>query len=298
MQGSRRTATAFAIGSILLWCWSGVCFASGSRLIGPAAYLSFMTATGAVTIVVLQVFRRRPLSGLVRLPLKVIVSGFFGVALYTVMLAMAFGMAAESDLGQINLLNYLWPIWIVLLSILLLEDHPGGPTVIGGALMGFTGVALSKGIEGLLRPPVDWRPHLMALIGGFLWASYCVLLRRWRIPEEKGGTAFHFALCAILAALMASWRGEWQGLTGWSPEAVLWVIFGGVGPVGLAYHWWEIGMKRGNLNLLVPLAYFIPVGSSLLIALIFEESMNRGLIPGALLITAGAWLAGRGKPDS
>jgi drug/metabolite transporter (DMT)-like permease len=295
MQGSRRSATAFAIGSILLWSWSGVCFASGSRLIGPAVYLSFMTATGAGTIIVLQIFRRRPLLGLVRLPLKVIVSGFFGVALYTVMLAMAFGMAAESDLGQVNLLNYLWPIWIVLLSILLLEEHPGGLTVIGGALMGFTGVVLSKGIEGLLRPPVDWRPHLMALTGGFLWALYCVLLRRWRIPEEKGGTAFHFSVCALLAAVLAGWRGEWQVFPGLDPKAVIWILFGGIGPVGLAYHWWEIAIKRGSVRLIVLLAYFIPVGSSLLIGLFFKESLNPGLLPGAFLIAVGAWLSGRGS---
>ena len=82
------------------------------------------------------------------------------------------------------------------------------------------------------------------------------------------------------------------------PEAGFWILFGGIGPVGLAYHWWEIGVKRGNVHLLSLLAYFIPVGSSILIGLFFRESLGRGLLPGALLITAGAWLAGRSGGSS
>lgn len=294
---SRRSATLFAVGSILLWCWSGVCFARGGRLLGPGVYLTFMTAVGAATIVTLQFLRRRPLADLVLLPLPVVISGFFGVAVYTLMLALAFGIADQADLGQVNLLNYLWPIWIVILSLFLLGEKRGRGATAGGVVLGFAGVAAARGLEELGRFPLDWRPHILALLGGFLWALYCVLLRRWRVPEEKGGTAFHFTLCAIMAAVVATWRGEWQGLTGLSFESVLWIVFGGVGPVGLAYHWWEIGMKRGNTNVLIPLAYFIPVGSSLLIGLLYKESMNAGLIPGSLLITAGAWLASRGGSD-
>ena len=298
MPVSSRSATLLAVGSILLWCWSGVCFSRGGRLLGPAVYLTFMTATGSITVLLLQVLRRRPLADLFLLPARVVVAGFFGVALYTVMLALAFGIAAESDLGQVNLLNYLWPVWIVLLSLALLDDRRRAADVIPGAFLGFLGVAVARGMEGLTGPPADWRPHLMSLSGGFLWAFYCVLLRRWRVPEEKGGTAFHFGVCALLAAILAAWRGEWQSISAMGPEAGFWILFGGIGPVGLAYHWWEIGVKRGNVHLLSLLAYFIPVGSSILIGLFFRESLGRGLLPGALLITAGAWLAGRSGGSS
>lgn len=44
--------------------------------------------------------------------------------------------------------------------------------------------------------------------------------------------------------------------------------------MGLAYHWWEIGVKRGNVPLISTLAYFIPVGSTLLIGLLFREAMG------------------------
>jgi drug/metabolite transporter (DMT)-like permease len=126
-----------------------------------------------------------------------------------------------------------------------------------------------------------------------LWALYCVLLRRWRVPEEQGGTALHFSVCALLAALLASWRGEWGRVADAGPESLFWVLFGGVGPVGLGYHWWEIAMKRGNARLLGLLAYFIPVGSSLVLGALYAAALGPGLLPGALLIGLGAWVAGR-----
>jgi drug/metabolite transporter (DMT)-like permease len=282
-----------AVGSILLWCASGVCFASGARLLGPMVYLTLMTATGVATVVLVQVWRRRPVGDLFQLPLKVIVAGFWGVAFYTVILALAFGIAPESAIGQVNLLNYLWPVWIVLLSTLLIREKSRPLLAAAGALLGFAGIVVARGLSALMQPPEHPLPLALALLGGFLWACYSVLLRRWRIPEEQGGTAFHFTVCAVMSALAAAFRGEWNTLPAATPEALFWVIFGGIGPVGLAYHWWEIGVKRGNMPLISTLAYLIPIGSTLLIGLLFRSAMGPGLVPGAVLITAGAWLAGR-----
>lgn len=283
-------ATLGAVGSILLWCWSGICFRKGSEAMGAMVYLTFMTGGGALTAGLLQYLQRRQFSDIFRLPGKVMTAGFFGVALYTVMLAAAFGMAAPSDIGLINLLNYLWPIWMVVLGIVLLRDRPRPFLFIAAVLLGFLGVVVSRGVHLFEQPPSSLLPHFLALGGGFLWAMYCVLLRRWQIPEEKGGTVFHFLICSGLAAAIAAFKGEWQLLPPWTATGLFWVLFGAVGPVGLAYYWWEIGVKRGSLNLIATLAYFIPVGSSILISLIFKESMSAGLLPGAMMITAGAWM--------
>lgn len=292
-RNEKKRATLAAVGSILLWCASGVCFARGARLLGPMAYLTLMTATGVITVVLLQRFRGQPFADLVRLPLRVMVAGFWGVAFYTVILALAFGIAPERTIGQVNLLNYLWPVWIVLLSAVLIREKRRLLPTAAGVILGFAGIVVARGPAELLRAPENPLPLFLALLGGFLWACYSVLLRRWRIPAEQGGTAFHFTLCALMAAAVAAIRGEWQILPPIGAEALFWILFGGIGPVGLAYHWWEIGVKRGNVPLISTLAYFIPIGSTLLIGLLFREAMGPGLLFGAVLIAAGAWLAGR-----
>ncbi|MCL5270984.1 MAG: EamA family transporter [bacterium] len=293
---SRNLATAAAVGSILLWFWSGVCFVQGARRVGTLAYLTLITGGGALTVLALQALRRRPLRDLLRLPPRVAVAGFWGVAFYTIILALAFGLAEERDIGQVNLLNYLWPIWIVVLGIFLLDERPRVGLTMAGALLGFAGVGLARGLETFTRIPSSLLPQGLALLGGFLWALYCVLLRRWRIPAERGGTAFHFTVCAILSAALAGWRGEWRAWPGLTAPALFWILFGAIGPVGLAYHWWEIGVKRGNIHVISLLAYFIPIGSSILIALFFKGAMSPGLIPGAIMIAAGAWLVSRAAP--
>ena len=289
---SKRAATIGGIGSILFWCWSGVCFTQGGRLLGAMPYLALMTATGTLTVAVLHVCGHRRLSELIALPPRVVIAGFWGVAVYTVCLAWAFSAAEPHEIGQINLLNYLWPIWIVLLGSAMLKGHRCSPSTFLGALLGFGGVIISRGVEDLFHIPNRPLPHIVALVGSFLWALYCILLQRWRIREEDGGTALNFAMCSIMAAGLATWRGEWTSVV-MTPKAVFWILFGGIGPVGLGYHWWETGMKRGAVRFLGLLAYFIPVGSSILIGLFFRKSMNLGLIPGAMMIAIGAWFAGR-----
>ena len=296
---SNNRSILLGVIAILLWCWSGVCFRKGSDLMGSSmVYLTWMTGCGSLTAVVLQVLRGQPVSDMVRLPFKVMLAGFFGVALYTVMLAEAFGMAAPADIGQINLLNYLWPVWMVVLGILLLGRRPNVPLAISGILLGLSGVVISRGFDQLTHVPTDLTPHGLALCGGFLWALYVVLLRKWRIPEEKGGTAFHFALCAAMAGVMALFSGAWHNVPPWSGAMAFWILFGGVGPVGIAYSLYEISVKNGPVILIASLAYFIPIGSSLLIGLLFKEAMHAGLILGAVLIAAGAWMVRRACSDT
>ena len=80
-------------------------------------YLTCMSATGVATLVVLRLAQRRNPLSLFRLPWRVALAGFIGVAVYTVLLATAFGMARDQDLGQVSLLNYLWPTFTLIFSI-------------------------------------------------------------------------------------------------------------------------------------------------------------------------------------
>jgi len=286
-------AVLAASGAVLLWCWSGVCFREGAELMGAMVYLTFITGGGAITALLIQMFSGRPLASIYRLPRRMMVAGFFGVALYTVMLATAFGIAPNSDLGQINLLNYIWPVWVVVFGMILLKDRPNPYLAVLGIVLGLLGVMISRGLTQIFQLPDNLLAPFLALAGGIMWACYSVLLRRWKIPEDQGGTAFNFAVCAVVAGLIALYLDQWQNMPAWTMKMAFWVLFGSIGPVGLAYSWWEIGAKKGPVFLIASLAYFIPIGSSLIIGLIYEESMNSGLIFGAVLIAMGAWVINR-----
>ncbi len=254
----------------------------------PMLYLACITGGGAAFALLIQAMGKRRIMDSFRIPLKVAIAGTFGVALYTVMLAFAFSMAPAKDIGTVNLINYLWPVWMVLLQCLLLASPRRWSLLLAGMAVGFTGLLWTRGFDLRVPGPESLFPFLLALGGGFLWALYSVLLKKWAIPEAQGGTTVHFTTCALIAGLLYWMQRTDSSEILWSPELILWIVFGAVGPVGTAYFFWEIAIKRGNPGLLAALSWLIPVGSSLVLGLLFREALTPGLIPGALLITAGA----------
>jgi len=288
MRSNHSKANILAAGSILLWCFSGICFRKGSEIIQPMTYLSLITAIGVLTAIIIQKLQKKRISRLFKMPLKVIIAGFLGITVYTLFLATAFDLAKPEEIGLINLLNYLWPVWMVTLEILLIKSRVNKKIFIIGMILGFSGLLLTTRISTPLELD-NFLPHLLALSGGVFWAFYSVLIKKWKIPEEQSGTAFHFSICALLALVIALFKGEFQLISTVTPEAAFWIIFGGIGPVGIAYYLWELGIKKGSVSFIASLSYFIPIGSSVLIGLVFTESMTPGLIPGSILIAAGAY---------
>jgi len=111
----------------------------------------------------------------------------------SILLVEALGRAEPADLGHILLLNYLWPIWIVLLGLAMLGTGARRRWRSGraGRIRG-----LVVGAGHRLRRTGDKLAAARAGAGGrILWALYSVLLRRWHIPAERAARV-HFAVCA------------------------------------------------------------------------------------------------------
>lgn len=286
-----KVVTACAAVAIFLWAWTGPCFAAGSHAIGSMPYLTFACAVGIITGLVLHTFKGHNAGELFRLPAKVFVSGFFGIAVYTVMLVLAVGMAEEADLGQVVLINYLWPIWMVLFSIILLDEKVRIWPAAVGAAAGFLGVVMVRGMDTFSRSPASLLPHAMALVGGMMWSLYSVLLKKWHVPEENNGSTLQFIFCGMLAAIVGIFNGQWKMMGPVTGTTILWILFLGIGPIGIAYYCWEIGVRRGSTHLIAVLAYFIPIMSAILIGVLFKRAFSWGLLPGAAMITAGALLS-------
>jgi len=81
------------------------------------------------------------------------------------------------------------------------------------------------------------------------------------------------------------WAAPW---TAW-----LGVLALGLGPVGIAFFTWDIGMKQGNLPLLGVLSYAAPLISTLLLLLTGLAAPSWSLLLSCLAIIGGAALAAR-----
>src|SRR3982075_1823264 len=174
-----RTATLIGLTAILMWSLLAVLTVATGKI--PAFQLAAMTfAIGAIVGFLTWIGRPEAMRALRQRPIAwtVGVGGLFGYhALY--FLALRFAPPAEA-----GLLNYLWPLLIVLFSSLL----PGErlmPHHIVGAVLGLAGtVLLFAGNTGSFTP--GQIPGLIAaFVAAFVWSTYSVLSRRLKsVPTD------------------------------------------------------------------------------------------------------------------
>jgi drug/metabolite transporter (DMT)-like permease len=96
---------------------------------------------------------------------------------------------------------------------------------------------------------------------------------------------------ALLSALVHPLVEEtvWpQDMLGWLAVLAL-----GIGPVGAAFFTWDIGMKKGDIQLLGVASYAAPLLSTLALIVAGIATASWTILAAAVLITAGAALAAR-----
>src|SRR6478752_7304524 len=247
-----RTATLIGLTAILMWSLLAVLTVATGKI--PAFQLAAMTfAIGALVGFLTWVRRPDAISALRQPPVAwaVGVGGLFGYhALY--FLALRFAPPAEA-----GLLNYLWPLLIVLFSSLL----PGERLAlhhIAGAMLGLIGTVLL--FAGNASFSASQMPGLIAaFVAAFVWSTYSVLSRRLKSVPTDAVAGF----CAV-TALLAVFVHALVEVTIWPDTALQWaaIIALGIGPVGAAFYAWDIGMKRGDIRVLGAASYATPLLST------------------------------------
>ncbi|MCW0233632.1 MAG: EamA family transporter [Ferrovibrio sp.] len=276
---------ATLIGTIAILLWASLALFTTLTPSVPALQLTAMTfslsALAAIAMWllrgdgVLKHFRLAPAAWALG------VCGLFGYhALYFLALKLAPPLEA-------SLINYLWPLLIVLFSALL----PGERLRwfhLAGAACGLVGTVILIAGKGELG--FDWRfaaGYAAAFACAFTWSGYSVLSRRFAtVPTDAVG-----AFCAATAVL--SWIGHFMfETTAWPADLPEWaaVIALGLGPVGLAFFCWDHGMKRGDVRALGTMAYAAPLLSTLLLILFGQGALTLPVIAACALIVGGAVL--------
>lgn len=274
-----NSATLAGCGALILWAFLAL-FARMASGIPPLQLTAAGFAVGgllALAVVAargrLRLLRQGPLAWAHG------VGGLFGYhALY--FLALALAPAVEA-----NLLNYLWPLLIVLLSAPILGLRLGARRV-AGVVLGFAGCVLLVG-SGASFPP-GAVPGFAAAAGcAVVWAVYSVTSKLMNaVPTEA---LAGFCLASALLAGIAHAAFE----TTVAPDAWQWmtILLLGAGPLGAAFFLWDAGMKRGDPRLLGTLAYATPVASTLLLVVAGEGVLTWRAAIAAALVAGGGLLA-------
>ncbi|OUM04204.1 DMT family transporter [Variovorax sp. JS1663] len=193
---------------------------------------------------------------------------------------------------EVNLVNYLWPLLIVVLAPLLLPGLSLRPLHLVAAMLGFAGAAIAiLGARGASADAVDlgYRGFVPALGSAFIWASYSLWTKRVAaFPTSAIGL---FGLLSGALALACHALLEPQATL--SARDWLLVTLCGLGPLGAAFFLWDLALKRGDARQIGILSYITPLASTALLMLVTQRPMSWTIALAAILIITAALMGTR-----
>ena len=281
---TRNRATLIGASAILMWSLLAA-LTIGTAPVPPLLLNALCFAMGGVLGLIWTGFGRG--FGVLRgISWKVYGFGTLGLFGYHLLYFTAFRLAPYAQTG---LIAYLWPLFIVLLSGLLPGERLRPLHLIGAALA-FGGAAVIVLGGGMGGGPGAGAGLVLAFACALTWALYSVLSRWMGDVPTEAVTVFCLATAALSALTHLGFEATlWPtGPIGWASVAAL-----GLGPVGLAFFTWDVGMKRGDIQMLGTLSYAAPLLSTLVLVATGQAKASPMLGLAALAITGGAALAAR-----
>ena len=287
---SRFLATFIGFGAVLLWSLLAL-LTAGSDPIPPFQLSAMAFSLGGTLGLVFSLRRGGVLATLRSTPPVVWLLGIGGLFGYHALYFSALRMAPAAEAG---LIAYLWPLLIVLLSGLLPGEQLK-PLHVLGAIISFVGAALiiARGGAGFQWAYVPG--YTLAILGAMTWSGYSVLSRRFSEVPTEVVTFFCLATAALsgVAHLLFEQTVIPSSTINWLSVAGL-----GLGPVGLAFYLWDVGVKKGDIQLLGTASYAAPLLSTFVLIVAGYAQATATLLLAAGLITAGAALAALGSRKS
>jgi drug/metabolite transporter (DMT)-like permease len=281
MRQSLR-ASWLALGAIALWATLAPV---GVRL---SHLPPFLTAGCALLIGSLVAL---PWSGfqwrLAIVPAKTLALGVYGLFGYHFLLFLAFRTAPAV---QANLVNYLWPLLIVVLAPLFHKSSRLHLRQVLAALAGLTGAVLVMTNGQDIATNFNFG-YLAALASAFIWATYSLMTQR--VAAFHTAAIGYFGFVSGILALLCHFTLETPVALCWRDAGLLtWM---GLGPLGLAFYLWDAALKNGNAQHIGLLSFLTPLGSTLLLLIDRQEALTSLVAWAGVLIVGGAFL---GRPQN
>jgi drug/metabolite transporter (DMT)-like permease len=284
---TRQRATWIGFSAVLMWALLAL-LTIGTAPVPPLQLNAICFAIGGA-IGLVWIVRGSGFMVLRGVSWKVYAFGTLGLFGYHFLYFTAFRWGPNAATG---LIAYLWPLFIVLFSGLLPGERLTTRHVLG-ALLAFGGASVlvvKAGAAGVSMPALA-----LALLCALTWSGYSVASRWLGAVPTESVTVFCLATAALSDVAHVALEA-----TIWPNHAVGWlsVLALGVGPVGLAFFTWDIGMKRGNIQMLGVASYAAPLLSTLVLIMAGRAEATPFLLVATVMITGGAALAARASLGS
>ncbi|HLF75657.1 MAG TPA: DMT family transporter [Anaerolineales bacterium] len=198
------------------------------------------------------------------------------------------------------------PLWVALLSPVLLDERLTRAAILGLALALFGGtiIGLSDACTwdgGLRCPELDQVMQGRAMWGNFLalagaWAvsGYLIIGRRLRGTRSVSLIPYIFVVYGMAAVgLLAAMFISGETPLGHPPQAYLWIFLLAAFPQLIGHSTYNWALRYIPASFVAITTLVEPVGSAILAYFILRETPTGGVLLGGLLILIGIYLASR-----
>jgi len=197
---------------------------------------------------------------------------------------------SRGQVFEVGLVNYLWTVFTLLLSVPLL-GMKAGAFLMPSAVLAMGGVLLAS----MQRQSISWSgfwqnvsgrpvPYALGLCAAATWGLYSVLSRK-RL-EGKGLSAVPYFMLTTGAVFLAA-RLFSEEQSRWSVRAALDLSLL-TGVTAAAYPLWDAAMQKGNIALVASVSYATPFLSTVINCFYFQMVPGYKVWFGAALIVIGA----------
>lgn len=287
MSLSKNLHTVIGLSALLMWSTLIGLIRLISERLDPMISITLLYSLSAVILLIL--FR---IPNFKTINKKYLIIATLLFVTYELSFSFSITLAANAQQAiELGVINHLWPSLTILLMVVCKEIRFHTLLLVGLACAFFGIIYIQTDglriqpdqfLSNLIHHPL---PYFLAFIAAFLWAIYCVLLKK--MSNGSNIIAFLFLMTAITLWIKNLFFSGGFSFPTIALSTWLYLILAST-LLGLGYAAWNIGIMHGNMNILISSSYFIPVISALFSAMLFGISLKTSFWFGTLLVVCGS----------
>lgn len=283
---NKTKAIIYTLICVALWALIPVVSKLGQANLDNHQFLFWSSAVSFIAFVVATVAVGKSkmfLSYKVRDWFNAIFLGFLGTYLYYILLY--FGYANAQGL-EVLVLQYSWPIFIVLLSIFILKEKLTFRRALA-VLLGFLGVVLVLTKGNFIQVRLDnYSVDILVLVAALTFGLFSVLSKKVHL-EPYTMITIYFLTATVASFISMLWLSDFSLPT---KDAFIPILVNGLLVNGFSYIFWIKALKQAEASFVAPFVFLTPVLAALYLIVFFREPLLPVYGLGLLAVIIGGLL--------